>query len=82
MPTYLKIFFDVRKVFILILFIGISYSVQGQSDSSQLVTSSRPTSAQKKGWYESFRVRGYVQARYNRFLETNPNLGCEQCDAS
>lgn len=82
MPTYLQTFFDIRKVLILILFIGISYGVQGQSDSSRLVTSSSSTSAQKKGWYESFRIRGYVQARYNRLLETNPNLGCEQCDAS
>lgn len=38
--------------------------------------------AQEKPWYQSINMRGYVQARYNRLLETNPNLGCEQCDAS
>jgi len=27
-------------------------------------------------------IRGYVQARYNRLLETNRDLGCEQCDRS
>ncbi|WP_317170501.1 porin [Hymenobacter terrestris] len=27
-------------------------------------------------------MRGYVQARYNRLLETNPDLSCEQCDKS
>lgn len=36
----------------------------------------------KKKWYELISVRGYLQIRYNRLLETNPNLGCEQCDKS
>ncbi len=36
----------------------------------------------EKEWYNSFKIRGYVQARYNRLLETNPDLGCEQCDRS
>lgn len=36
----------------------------------------------KKQWYETFAIRGYAQARYNRLLETNNNLGCEQCDRS
>src|SRR5690606_13481688 len=35
-----------------------------------------------KKWYDRINVRGYAQLRYNRLLETNPNLGCEQCDAS
>ena len=33
-------------------------------------------------WYESFSIRGYSQIRYNRLLETNSKLGCEQCDRS
>lgn len=33
-------------------------------------------------WYESISIRGYSQIRYNRLLETNPNLNCEQCDRS
>jgi hypothetical protein len=33
-------------------------------------------------WYENVNIRGYVQARYNGLLETNPDLGCEQCDKS
>jgi phosphate-selective porin len=36
----------------------------------------------KKHWYETFSIRGYVQVRYNRLLETNPKLKCEQCDRS
>jgi phosphate-selective porin len=33
-------------------------------------------------WYDNINLRGYVQVRYNRLLETNPNLKCEQCDRS
>jgi hypothetical protein len=36
----------------------------------------------KKQWYESLNIRGYAQVRYNRLLETNPDLECEQCDKS
>lgn len=36
----------------------------------------------KKQWYESIQLRGYMQVRYNRLLETNPLLQCAQCDKS
>jgi Phosphate-selective porin O and P len=35
-----------------------------------------------KKWFENFALRGYIQTRYNRLLETNENLNCEQCDRS
>lgn len=35
-----------------------------------------------KSWYDKFAIRGYGQVRYNRLLETNPDLKCEQCDKS
>lgn len=38
--------------------------------------------APDKKWYDTFSIRGYSQVRYNRLLETNENLGCEQCDRS
>lgn len=41
-----------------------------------------PESPKSKSWYESFQIRGYAQARYNRLFETNPDLKCEQCDRS
>ncbi|MFN3326362.1 MAG: hypothetical protein ACK5AZ_22930 [Bryobacteraceae bacterium] len=41
----------------------------------------RESESQPK-WYEKMNLRGYVQVRYNRLLETNPNLVCEQCDRS
>lgn len=36
----------------------------------------------KKKWYETINLRGYMQVRYNRLLETNEDLKCEQCDRS
>jgi hypothetical protein len=38
--------------------------------------------APDKKWYDTFSIRGYSQVRYNRLLETNEDLGCEQCDRS
>lgn len=35
-----------------------------------------------KKWYDKISLRGYVQIRYNRLLETNDKLKCEQCDRS
>lgn len=35
-----------------------------------------------KRWFEKYSLRGYAQFRYNRVLETNPLLSCEQCDRS
>ncbi len=57
--------------------------------SSIVLTTSEPQKqdtgkiAEKvKKWFETFAIRGYVQARYNRLLETNKDLKCEQCDRS
>lgn len=36
----------------------------------------------RKPWYERLSLRGYAQVRYNRLLETNPQLTCQQCDRS
>ncbi|MFM9004349.1 MAG: porin [Flavobacteriales bacterium] len=38
--------------------------------------------APDKKWFDTFSIRGYSQVRYNRLLETNEDLGCEQCDRS
>jgi hypothetical protein len=34
----------------------------------------------EKKWHETINLRGDVQMRYNRLLETNPKLKCEQFD--
>lgn len=38
--------------------------------------------AEDEPWYERLSLRGYAQVRYNRLLETNPDLQCDQCDRS
>jgi hypothetical protein len=48
-------------------------------------TTAAPATAQQtpaKKWYDLISLRGYTQLRYNRLLETNPDLKCEQCDRS
>jgi hypothetical protein len=35
-----------------------------------------------KKWFETMKIGGYAQVRYNRLLETNPDLKCDQCDKS
>ncbi len=70
LPAGLSVF---AGVFFLTL---TSLTAQTVSDSSK--TAKPPA----KKWYETISVRGYTQARYNRLLETNPDLKCEQCDRS
>lgn len=40
------------------------------------------TEEKKVNWYEKIQVRGYVQVRYNRLFETNPDLRSDQGDKS
>ncbi len=66
-------------VLILNLFL-FSCSTFAQSDSSRVNSTSNVVP--NKAWYNNFSIRGYAQIRYNRLLESNENLGCEQCDRS
>lgn len=50
--------------------------------TAQNVTSPDSVTAKTKKWYDKINLRGYMQVRYNRLLETNPNLKCESCDRS
>lgn len=65
-----------------ILFWSLLFTFQttyGQSDSSQKADASP---AKPKKSFENINIRGYMQVRYNRLLETNPELKCDQCDRS
>ncbi|NUM51074.1 MAG: porin [Flavobacteriales bacterium] len=66
-----------KQIFILLFL--VPFYLHSQNDSLTKLPTPKP---EKKNWYESIEVRGYVQARYNRLLETNSKLGCEQCDKS
>lgn len=80
------------KLVTCVLFIVMFTSnfASGQVDTSQIANSTKPTVAPDSPiemikdvpWYENIKLRGYMQLRYNRLFETNPNLGCEQCDRS
>ncbi len=71
-----------KKLFIgLLLICQIINNLNAQSVDSLKSTSEIKSTSEKK-WYESISLRGYVQARYNRLLETNSKLKCEQCDKS
>lgn len=71
-----------RKIFFLTAFMFFG-NLNAQLDSLKKGSIQTDPSQQKqKEWYESVQIRGYVQTRYNRLLETNPDLKCEQCDKS
>ncbi|MGI8600102.1 MAG: porin, partial [Chitinophagaceae bacterium] len=64
---------------LLTAFLLYTVSAFGQSDStfhSSIVNKPKPK------WFENISIRGYMQVRYNRLLETNPQLKCDQCDRS
>lgn len=70
--------------FFLIVFLSLfvsSFNAFSQDNGNEVVTKKIETEPKKK-WYETVSVRGYVQARYNGLLQTNPDLECEQCDKS
>jgi hypothetical protein len=67
-------------IFFSLAFLLISLNSFAQSDSVKINLLEEVV--QPKKWYDNFSIRGYSQIRYNRLLETNENLGCEQCDRS
>lgn len=50
--------------------------------TTPIVTSTVETTEKKSNWYDKIQVRGYVQVRYNRLFETNPDLKSDQGDKS
>lgn len=62
------------RLFLVSFIVAMAFQLSAQSPDSVAKPSQK--------WYESISIRGYVQARYNRLFETNPDLGCEQCDRS
>jgi hypothetical protein len=70
--------FICRSVLIFIVIYSFIPSVSSAQQDSGFKKEATPP----KKWFESIAIRGYTQIRYNRLLETNENLGCEQCDRS
>ncbi|MFN5705706.1 MAG: porin [bacterium] len=70
-----------RQFYLIVLVVIVSIfssDVQAQ-DNTQLGLSNNK---KVKEWYDKIQLRGYAQIRYNRLLETNGQLRCDQCDRS
>ncbi len=61
----------------LLFFISLSNVIFAQKADSTASSKEK-----KVNWYDKISLRGYTQVRYNRLLETNPDLRCESCDRS
>lgn len=72
--------YTLKQVTIPILALLVCVGVQAQPIVKDSATAKQPSKEVKKQWFETFSIRGYVQVRYNRLLETNEKLRCEQCD--
>jgi hypothetical protein len=72
-------FQTIWRASLLVWLIALLVPITSYSQKDSLANR-EPASAKK--WYENIAIRGYTQIRYNRLLETNENLACEQCDRS
>lgn len=71
-----------RNICLTLLVVFISFIDIMAQDTLKNEVISTAERSEKKKWFESFSIRGYMQVRYNRLFETNENLKCEQCDKS
>jgi hypothetical protein len=71
---------NMKSMFLVILMLIIVHNSLNAQTTPE--TPSVPKPEKETQWYESIKIRGYMQARYNRFLETNEKLKCDQCDKS
>lgn len=70
-----------RQINLLVLFVFVLFitsDVQAQAQVELGLTNNKKV----KEWYDKIQLRGYAQVRYNRLLETNAQLKCDQCDKS
>jgi hypothetical protein len=72
----------ITTTLILFLLCSSTVSVVAQSDTTKLTVQNAldkvvPPQVKKSHWYDKIQLRGYTQVRYNRLLETNPDLKFE-----
>lgn len=70
-----------KKINLLFLFVVV-FSINNFAQVAGKDSSISKNLGNEKKWFEKISIRGYMQVRYNRLLETNENLNCEQCDKS
>ncbi|HEV7347128.1 porin [Telluribacter sp.] len=72
-----------KVLFFTLVLLWVSYGALAQNDTSRTEPPPTiPVTTSPKKWYEAISIRGYSQVRYNGLFQTNPDLGCEQCDRS
>jgi hypothetical protein len=69
------------KFLLITFFVTNLLFAQLEPENKENKTASQVEKTLKK-WYDLINIRGYAQFRYNRLLETNSSLNCEQCDRS
>lgn len=62
-----------------VVLVSVLSFVNVQAQTGEAKVAEKPV---EKKWYEKISLRGYTQVRYNRLLETNSSVKCEQCDKS
>jgi hypothetical protein len=67
-------------IFLSLIFFNITALKSQSSDSISDFNNKLEKQESEKKWYDNISIRGYTQIRYNRLLESNEDLGCEQCD--
>ena len=70
------------KRFLLISYFFVFYIFNQSYAQEKDTVKVLPPRAVSDKWHEKILLRGNGQFRYNRLLETNPDLKCEQCDRS
>lgn len=68
-----------KKIIIILI---LSFNLNFAQNENKTLEPSKISQTEKliKKWYEAINIRGYAQIRYNNLLQTNSELGCEQCD--
>jgi Phosphate-selective porin O and P len=60
----------------------VTLCAQVTNEAKLVERDDNPPVVKSSHWYEKIAFRGYGQIRYNRLLETNEKLKCDQCDRS
>lgn len=71
---------EMKKLIILLVITGTCLPVFSQTLKIDGITTD--SLSEIRAWYKRINLSGYTQVRYNGLFQTNPDLGCEQCDRS
>lgn len=70
------------RLFLMVISCMCLSSIQAQVLNPKTGSQKESPAKEPRKWYDVINIGGYMQVRYNRLLETNPKLKCDQCDKS